>query len=167
MARPGWLGMRVTRVPGKTFSHVNRALHRKNLDSLDCIRLQLDHNDSRAGSMQLLEQKLCTRETELVLKAKCYVTWPWRRTLTDGSDVKYVFPQCPYSAIQCNLDLVHPGAFCSAFYLYLAMSSRTLFVAIMYGGQSSAWDSSVRTLIRAEYMAPCEHNFQANQIMID
>ena len=43
--------------------------------------------------------KLCTRKTEFALEVKFYldfhrVTQPWRRTLTNGSDVKYVFPRC-------------------------------------------------------------------------
>ena len=46
--------------------------------------------------MHLWQHELCTRKTELALEMKFYhdfhwVTWPWRRTLTNGSDV---FPQC-------------------------------------------------------------------------
>ena len=36
------------------------------------------------------------------------VTHPWRRTLTNGSDVKYIFPRCPRSPRYrvCHLDLL-------------------------------------------------------------
>ena len=47
--------------------------------------------------MHLSQYKLCIRKMELELEAKFYidfhwVTRPWRRTLTTGCDVKYVFP---------------------------------------------------------------------------
>lgn len=45
-------------------------------------------------------------------------------------------------------------------YLCLAMSSRILFVAIMYGGQSSEWDNSVLSLIRVEYKEPYKETLQ-------
>ena len=62
--------------------------------------------------MHLSQHKLCTRKMELALEVKFYldfhwVTRPWRRTLTNGSDVIYVFaltngsdviyvfPRCP------------------------------------------------------------------------
>ena len=46
--------------------------------------------------MHLSQRKLCTRKMELALEGKSYLdfNWvarPWRRTLTNGSDVKYVF----------------------------------------------------------------------------
>ena len=50
-------------------------------------------------------RKMCTRKMELALEVKFYldfhwVTRPWRRRLSNESDVKYVFPRClvPYSA---------------------------------------------------------------------
>ena len=65
------------------------------------------------SSMHLSQHKLCTRETELALELKFYldfhrVTWPLRRTLTNGSDVKYVFPRCPIDRIVIlELTLIH------------------------------------------------------------
>ena len=49
--------------------------------------------------MHLSQHKLCTRKMGLALEVKLDldfhgVTRPWRRTLTNGSDVKYVFPRC-------------------------------------------------------------------------
>ena len=46
-----------------------------------------------------LYRKLCTRKSEFALEVKSYldfhrVTRPWRQTLINGSDVKYVFPRC-------------------------------------------------------------------------
>ena len=45
----------------------------------------------------LSQHKLCTRKMELAIEMKFYldfhwVTHPWRRRLTNGSDIKYVFP---------------------------------------------------------------------------
>ena len=50
--------------------------------------------------MLLSQHKLCTRKKELATEVKFYhdfhgVTRPWRRTLTSGSDVKYVIRRCP------------------------------------------------------------------------
>ena len=50
--------------------------------------------------MHLSQHKLWIRKTELALEVKFYlgfhrVTRPWRRTLTNRSGVKYVFPWCP------------------------------------------------------------------------
>ena len=49
--------------------------------------------------MRLSQHKLCTWKMELALAVKFYldfhwITRPWRRTLTNGSDVKYVFSRC-------------------------------------------------------------------------
>ena len=49
--------------------------------------------------MHLSQHKLCTRKMELAFEVKYdldfhWVTRPWRRTLTNGSDVKYAFPRC-------------------------------------------------------------------------
>ena len=49
--------------------------------------------------MHLPQHTLCTRKMELALEVKFpldfhWVTRPWWRTLTNGSDVKYVFPRC-------------------------------------------------------------------------
>ena len=49
--------------------------------------------------MHLSQHKLCTKKMELALEVKCISTFteftrPWRRTLTNGSDVKYVLPRC-------------------------------------------------------------------------
>ena len=53
--------------------------------------------------MHLSQYKLCTRKMELALEVKFISTFteftsPWWRTLTNGSDVKYVFPRCHTSA---------------------------------------------------------------------
>ena len=60
--------------------------------------------------MHLSQQKSCTRKMELVLEVKFYldfhwVTGPWWRTLTNGSDVKYVFSRC-HRAPCCRFYLV-------------------------------------------------------------
>ena len=49
--------------------------------------------------MHLAQYKLCTRKMELALEVKFISTFteftrPWWWTLTNGSDVKYVFPRC-------------------------------------------------------------------------
>ena len=53
--------------------------------------------------MHLLQHKLCTRKMELALEVKFISTFteftrPWWRTLTNGSDVKYVFLWCVLTA---------------------------------------------------------------------
>ena len=59
-------------------------------------------------SMHLLQHKLCTRKTELALEVKFYikyhwVTRSWWRTLTNGSDVKYVFPLTKGNEVRQNV----------------------------------------------------------------
>ena len=54
--------------------------------------------------MHLSQHKSCTGETGLALEVTCYldfhwVTRPWRRTLTNGSDVNDVFPWCPIMVV--------------------------------------------------------------------
>ena len=54
--------------------------------------------------MHLSQYKLCTRKMELALEVKFISTFtkftrPWWRMLTNGSDVKYIFPWCPTSAV--------------------------------------------------------------------
>ena len=49
--------------------------------------------------MHLSQHELCTRKMELALEVKFYLNYhwaarPWRRTLTNGSDIKYVFSWC-------------------------------------------------------------------------
>ena len=61
--------------------------------------------------MHLPKRKLCTRKMELALEVKFYldfhrVTRPWRRTLTNGSDVKYVFPRCLCTLIDNGNDVI-------------------------------------------------------------
>ena len=55
--------------------------------------------------MYLSQHKLCTRKIELALELKFYldfhwVSRPWRRTLTNGSDVKYIFLRSPCDAVR-------------------------------------------------------------------
>ena len=57
--------------------------------------------------MHLWQHKLCTRKMELALEGKfCldfhWVSRPWWRTLTNGSDVKYVFPRCHVASCSCT-----------------------------------------------------------------
>ena len=47
--------------------------------------------------MHLTQHELCARKTELAVEVKFYLDFhrvarPWRRTLTNGNDVKDVFP---------------------------------------------------------------------------
>ena len=49
--------------------------------------------------MRLAQHKMWTRETELALDTKFYIDFHWvarlwKRRLTNGSDVKYIFPRC-------------------------------------------------------------------------
>ena len=48
-------GMYCWQFTTKKKENAARYLHRKNLDSLDCVRLQLDHNASRACNHNALQ----------------------------------------------------------------------------------------------------------------
>ena len=55
--------------------------------------------------MHLSQRNLCTRKTDLSLEMKFYLDFhrvarPWRRTLTNRSDVKYVFPLANGSGVK-------------------------------------------------------------------
>ena len=55
--------------------------------------------------MYLSQHNLCIRKMELALEVKFdldfhWVTHPWQRTLTNGSDVKSVFPRCLFNHTQ-------------------------------------------------------------------
>ena len=85
--------------------------------------------------MHLAQHILCTRTTELALELKVYLdvhtefTWPWRWTLTNSSDVAYVFPR--YLLLSCaNTEAkCFPGQrrFCYPYYCF-SVSTKKLGV---------------------------------------
>ena len=46
----------------------------------------------KAKWMKVPQNRACSRD--VILSDFHRVTWPWRRTLKNGSDVKYIFPRC-------------------------------------------------------------------------
>ena len=66
--------------------------------NLHSIRRMWNTFDPCLSSMHFSHLNSAQRKTELALEMKFYldfhrVTWPWRRILTNGSDVKDVFPR--------------------------------------------------------------------------
>ena len=84
------------RIQGSFDSSSSRSLNvktwpRNSILSIDTYRY--------VSSMHLPQHKLCTTKTVLALEVNFFstfteFTWPWRRTLTNWNDVKYVVPRC-------------------------------------------------------------------------
>ena len=113
--------------------------------------------------------KLSTRKTELALEVKFHldfhrVTRPWQRTLTNGSDFKYVFPRCQMIQIQrrsqpqnalfandmvcCWLLAESPGSFC----VRMACTSSVMFLKTSSAPPSTAGSSECSlTIWREEF----------------